>query len=722
MRLKTLRLKNFKKHADTFIEFEDGSNMIVGPNYAGKTTILEGILVGLFGNSAAPGTMDELIRTGATDFSVEIVTTSGLTVTRSSKNSSVARGDNEPFARGHTSVNKAIADELGLDRKSFMKIFASEQGTPQQLLAMEGSELQRFLESCIGIEDLDGIVREANRRRAEHVGVMNYLADFILSEDDLKSLNDSIGSAESHAGAAREEIRELSKDLEGAHALSASQHEALSKALESNDRVRKYQVALAAFNEMQLRALYELEPNQAELARLTELRQQMRDVLRLITEIESLQDQIAEAEKAANIVVPALADTTQLEAEIENYPPAALINTTAMQVSVGELKVQLEQHTKRIKEIKKSLDSTVCPTCRRPLDDVEACQAELEQEMGELLADCDSIEERLAGLDDDIKQAEKTNQRLQQERDQALAGIRAQLKEAVDHNKRVQLLETGSAMAKEKVSSLRARQEIAATALSQLPQLRDVAQLDVEIAEEQGKIDFMIKANADAAANNREYERRRATLEAMDIPDVELIDTQALMDDIQASKNLVGELSAKITASKDELRDVESTLQTLNSRLEAHNGSVAKFDAAKRLSETYKSVGQILAKSRGQIVSDALDAIFAVASEFASACTNGDIGEVLVSNNAISYKEGGIVRSKACASGAQKTLMGIGMKLGLVKLTRTSFDCLLLDEISADMDAEVSLRCALALDAFCGQSVAVSHRPMDVAGNVIRVG
>ena len=56
MRLVSLRLVNFRQHADSFVTFESGLTGIIGPNGAGKTTILEGIAWALYGNPAARGT------------------------------------------------------------------------------------------------------------------------------------------------------------------------------------------------------------------------------------------------------------------------------------------------------------------------------------------------------------------------------------------------------------------------------------------------------------------------------------------------------------------------------------------------------------------------------------------------------------------------------------------------------------------------------------------
>ena len=55
MRLNSVRLTNFRLHADTRIDFESGLTGIIGPNGSGKTTILEAIAWALYGMPAARG-------------------------------------------------------------------------------------------------------------------------------------------------------------------------------------------------------------------------------------------------------------------------------------------------------------------------------------------------------------------------------------------------------------------------------------------------------------------------------------------------------------------------------------------------------------------------------------------------------------------------------------------------------------------------------------------
>ena len=172
MIIEKLIAKNFKKHKTINLNFLAGRNLITGSNYSGKSTILQAILVGLYGNSMAPGTTQDLVHDGAKDFEVEIHLDTGVCIRRTSRNSSVIGEDGEVKVRTHSAVNKWCEEMLGTDRKTFLKVFASEQGSPQALLSMEGAELQKFVETAIGLEKLDSLKKvvsaKVTRSKANH--------------------------------------------------------------------------------------------------------------------------------------------------------------------------------------------------------------------------------------------------------------------------------------------------------------------------------------------------------------------------------------------------------------------------------------------------------------------------------------------------------------------------------------------------------------------------
>jgi len=47
--IKRVRLKNWRSHYDTDLRFDEGTNVIIGINGAGKSSVLEAIFFALFG-------------------------------------------------------------------------------------------------------------------------------------------------------------------------------------------------------------------------------------------------------------------------------------------------------------------------------------------------------------------------------------------------------------------------------------------------------------------------------------------------------------------------------------------------------------------------------------------------------------------------------------------------------------------------------------------------
>jgi len=48
MRIRSLKIKNFRAHENSHVEFDDGINLIIGQNGSGKSSILEAIFASLY--------------------------------------------------------------------------------------------------------------------------------------------------------------------------------------------------------------------------------------------------------------------------------------------------------------------------------------------------------------------------------------------------------------------------------------------------------------------------------------------------------------------------------------------------------------------------------------------------------------------------------------------------------------------------------------------------
>ena len=71
MKLKELKLLNFRNYKEAILEFNPGINIFIGDNGSGKTNILEAIYVLSLTKSARYGTDTDLIKLGENNLSIE---------------------------------------------------------------------------------------------------------------------------------------------------------------------------------------------------------------------------------------------------------------------------------------------------------------------------------------------------------------------------------------------------------------------------------------------------------------------------------------------------------------------------------------------------------------------------------------------------------------------------------------------------------------------------
>lgn len=690
MQIKTLDLTDFKKHALLNLQFESGSNLITGPNYAGKSTILRAIFIALFGNSVDPTKSAKMVRRGASDFKIDMVF-GNLRVVRTLKESSLERLGEEPYARGHTAVNKAILDELGLEKDAFMKVFASEQGTPQSLLSMEGAQLQKFIESLVGIGDIDGVTRKVKKKLADDKARCEYMLENMLP--DVDSLIEELEQAklrqqenEVTSAASQNKFESLKQERES---LLASMKEAMAY----NARYSKWAAAKEALAAegyaLPVRDTAELEQKLAvENTSLDTLYSAWSAYNQKLISISSLEKGITR-----------LTDRSRQLQQVIDAPTAEIYNLDDLIKQVGETTNLLNDSKRKLVDLKSLLDGASCPTCKRAFDsdfDEEASRAEMaklkeesqtlsttlvalnkdfdakvthnskvsrqadkieeaEQELKGLLNDLEEMQFELTGLQSNLGDEPKTDEQrsLVKSLDDELKAILSDNRVAITHNQRLAKLQ-------ESVDSLYS-DEFGLGA-------RETASIEAAVADCNKAFDLL------------------------------MVDSQTLSKSMSANTALI---------------------QSLSSRISAHQKTQADHERTTKRMGLLEKIANVLVQSRAQLIDDAYRKVFLIAAEFTRACTDGDISDVLMTEDGIAYVEDGKEFDKTEASGAQKSIIGLGMKLGMAQLLAGRFDSLLLDEISADMSEEISMRCMLALSAYCGQSIAVTHRQEDVGGNVI---
>ena len=679
MRVKTIKLSGFKKHSALGASFDKGTNLIVGPNYAGKSSVLQALLIGLYGNSCAPGDTKSLVKTGAKTFQIEVELSTGLRILRTPGTSSASRGDAEPFARGHSAVNDAIAAEIGIDKNTFLRVYTSEQGSPQQLVNMGATELQRFVEACAGLEKLDECVKLARSKANASKTTAEALSGTLLSAAEFTELQDDLAAS----GPRLRQLTELGvryqTTVEALKAKIVELKAQLVDGLKVNQSQQSRANLLERLAELGSEEVTPTDPIEAEIATIRAKIVEQDEITRLETELTKLEQALALLVAShPTESIPQLIDLEPLEADF-----------VTKQTAVKCLEAEKTRLAKAV------YDGT-CPTCSRPYDTAGNTTDTLQEltkvtkNLTEALLQKDLAVDALI----DGKSANRATDVLQKKREDSQARIVEVTNKANDVR--------GILLGKVK---------------------EDVKELSDRLRAQTADLHELIGKNKLAEATKASRTQLETAL--VGIPEVPLIPLATLAaweTSIKDAEEQCQETSGLGQTVKEDLAVLNMWVVGAQKSFDRHTNAVTEVATQTKLSQNCFTIAEVLSKVRLKAVGDALDTIFMVTSEFVRTCTDGDISEVLLHDGVISYREGGTIYGKASASGAQKSLIGLGMKLGLSRLVRSEFDCLILDEASSDMSEEVSMRCMLALGAFQGQVIAVSHRHQDVASNVIELG
>jgi len=690
MQINKLTLKNFKKHKELSLKFTDGVNVISGSNYAGKSTVIQGILVGLFGNTAVPGEAVDVVNDEAKDFSVEVTLNNGLVIKRTTRTSEIRSGKGVIVA-GHTAVNKHLETLLGIDKKMFMCVFASRQGEPQQLLDMEGIRLQRFVEECVGMSDFDlihKIFRDKGKEfRNFEKGISETLPDRQVAEERISKLSEMI---ESHADMEKtgailqEEIKSLEQDIatnrETAHEMGKiknawDKYNAILGSLnasmpdESDDLYEYTQEGLDGLTDQEnkLRTEYALsqQKHREHRANKSKLESLQRDLKDKIEGKVTLQDKLESIDQTWRM--------QELEKSVEDK-----------QKSYWDAK-------KEIAALQDVLVNGVCGRCNRPFENFTV---EVKEETKAKIACLESVRD---SLNSEIKES-----KLEIEQEASRKERVRKLKSDIENtDKWVTRL-------KDDISSLSL--EDPGTEVNQEEYEESLSALCESIKTHRAKLAIQGKI-IDITDSIRKLEKPSTGFDPTEFEAINLLvgsleqKLQEQQKDYQAGCTVQLMLSNEISAEKEFKSGYLNNLQLA----EKHAKSAGQ----------YETITNCMGDSRDDILKGVWNRVFSVASNFISTCTGGDIDKLNLSEKGLRYRENKVTRGKVCASGAQKSLMGLGLKVALAHEVASPFSCMILDEISADMDETISTACLSAIKNYSKQTIVVTHREMDLGDNVI---
>ncbi len=153
MSIKSIKLKNFRQHTDTVIEFVNGVNTIVGANNAGKSTIPEAIEFALFGAKALRDSGSAWITDGASSGSV-ILSFDDYKVGRDASAAKVYK-NNELVADYKANVTRYVTQITGVTHAGFRLGHYVRQKELAAFSALRPGKRQETIEKMLKISAVD---------------------------------------------------------------------------------------------------------------------------------------------------------------------------------------------------------------------------------------------------------------------------------------------------------------------------------------------------------------------------------------------------------------------------------------------------------------------------------------------------------------------------------------------------------------------------------------
>jgi exonuclease SbcC len=461
MRLNSLRMRNFRQHANSEIHFRPGLTGIIGPNGAGKSTILEAIAWAIYGAPAARGTNDTIRFTRAQARSrVEVELQFALgeqeyRVVRSLNNAEVfLDGGAQPVAATLGGATVYLQSRLGMTREEFFNTYFTGQKELQFLAAMGPAERGRFLSQVLGYERLrraQDLARERKKElRAEIRVLQSTLGDVhelvaarIDAEtrvgkalDDYRAAQVETGEAAvalkaflprwEAAQAARDRHRELTHAIETAEQGAAAARRDLARAEAGLQAVAAAEAQLAPLREA-LAVLPQLTgecERWEELARKDERRKALaRQLQELVADLERGLERMSRLESAPGLekkyaaeLERMRAERDEVAAELEEKKNAWLRDRQDAETKLQTFRDRAKELQEQIRQIRETGPAGACPTCGRPMGaDYERLLDQFEDQFQEVKQDgvwWKSRFEQLADKPDEVADLEKRDRAL----------------------------------------------------------------------------------------------------------------------------------------------------------------------------------------------------------------------------------------------------------------------------------------------------------------------
>ncbi len=398
--IKSLELTNWKTHKHTKLEFQKGTNILIGKMGAGKSSVLDAISFSLFGTFPSAkhnrvnlqGIIRNVPEQEKEAYAKLVFTANGdeYTVERriyQNKSAQATLKKNGDYLQSQPDrVNEEIAKALKVDYDVFSRAVYSEQNQLDNFLNLRSSERKKQMDELFGLDKfaissdnattlvnrIKDIIKE-KKREIEKFNIGDIKGQLDLLRKERENLNDGITLSE-------KKIIEISAEMKEAEGRLVSLKELSNKKMKIANEIAelrsKIDFALKDIKKIEGKKLGTLEETESKMLKVSAMlkdarkrEQELADSERSKgKEIAALESQIARAEKD-------MKERRRIEEKLNGMP-------------FDDIRKKLEDETNHIRELETSLASlkaeesdlikwiaeldkhfAKCPLCERELSE-----------------------------------------------------------------------------------------------------------------------------------------------------------------------------------------------------------------------------------------------------------------------------------------------------------------------------------------------------------------
>ncbi|MCS7122015.1 MAG: DNA double-strand break repair ATPase Rad50 [Archaeoglobaceae archaeon] len=308
-KIEEVEIQDFRSHSSSKIIFGDGINVILGRNGAGKSSILEAIMVALYGARAARANKEALIRSGAKEYRITLkfkLDGEEYEIVRSSTG--------ETFLRGAASLDGDQKVTEWISRRIPQHVFQNavyvKQGEIESIVSDDESR-EKLIRKITKIEEYENawkalgeIIRDFKKESEDYRSLLSQL------KETFEQLNKK-RAEEERAKKELEELKrkkdEIRKELEKARKDEEKFNEIGKKIEELRSEIEKIKVLIEQKEreiveiDKDLRRIFErkvkLEKEVEEAKNLENKVKRFQEIDSLLKEIERIEKKMIELEK-----------------------------------------------------------------------------------------------------------------------------------------------------------------------------------------------------------------------------------------------------------------------------------------------------------------------------------------------------------------------------------------------------------------------------------------